>query len=173
MAEKKHGNPIQSGSMYLAWSNTRMAYVALRWAKAVGFIALNGVAGSIVYQTFNYTSHRQMFSLAFISLMMTGLNWVWLRLTRRTNAWIAFYVRKLEEMELASGTESGVLMFSDKEYLSRPQDKKGDKISASKHMNEMAVIILVIWFGFFLACLGSAIYLVGKGQSSLPVVIQK
>lgn len=164
MAVEKKGQPIPSGSMYLAWSNARMGYVALRWAKAVGFMALNGVGGTILYQNFTYSTARPLIALTMVCIAMAGFNFIWLHLTWRSNEWIEIYVRKLDEMEQASGTESGIIMFSDPEYLSRPQDQKKDKRSARRKLNEMATFIFIIWSGIGGMCFISAIYMLGRGK---------
>ncbi len=45
--EEKKGNPVPTGAMYIGLCQLRMQYVALRWQKAVAFMALNGVIGSV------------------------------------------------------------------------------------------------------------------------------
>jgi hypothetical protein len=163
MSEEKKSVPIPSGAMYIGLCQSRIQYVALRWQKALAFMALNGVMGNTMYQVANVSQANATFKVAGISAVAVYLNFMWLRLTDRSNSWIAYYTKALEDMEKISGTESGVLVFGNEKYLSRPVSADEDTSTFRRLVRELSAFIGALWFLALVFSVLWGVYLAGQG----------
>ena len=132
--------------MYIADAQTRMGYVQLRWQIAIPFMAANVALVGLLYSVFVWESALHG-ALNFGICSLGGANtYAWQRLFERINNWIRFHTARLEDMERAQGTESGVLIFSHPQYLSRPDgDEKRDRSTFHKILKRTIGAQLILW----------------------------
>ena len=155
---------VPAGAMYIGLNTARAQAANLRWQYAIVFMALNGVMGNACFQYFDRTGALALFPVILIAGLALYVNTLWRGLTDRANQWIEYYTTALESLEKV-GTESGVLVFAHKDYLSRPETEhlvRGHRFRRGiKTLND---IMLLVWFGALIALVLGAAVLYGQGK---------
>ncbi|HWO07584.1 MAG TPA: hypothetical protein VNM40_03295 [Candidatus Paceibacterota bacterium] len=118
--EGTDSEPVPSGAMYIGLCQTRAQAAVLRWQYAFVFMALNGVVGGWCLQLLKPPEVLWIFGVSAISIVMIFANYLFRGLVVRSNQWIDYFTIAIEHIEEKSGTETGVRVFSDPNYLSRP-----------------------------------------------------
>ncbi len=162
--QQRVGQPIQSGPMYIGLCQTRAQAAALRWQYAVVFMALNGVIGGWCLQLLDPSKVQVIGSIGIISLVMLGTNFLFRGLVSRANQWIDYFTIAIEKIESESGTESGVLVFSDPNYLSKDVTQSSVQgFRFRRGIRTLSDSMIAIWGGIFIATLAWGMYVAGQG----------
>lgn len=155
---------VPAGAMYIGLNTARAQAATLRWQYAIAFMALNGVMGNLCFQYFDRTNAMKLLPVILIAALAFYTNVLWRGLTDRANQWIEYYTSGLKSLE-EKGTESGVLVFAHKDYLSKPETEnivRGMRFRRGiKTLND---IMLGVWTGGFIALVLYAAILVGQGK---------
>ena len=111
-AEKKRIS-LPSGSQYIGICQSRAQASSLRLQRAIVFMAANAaLAGWFINLAEDMTKGRHVVYAAVICSLGSGLNFIWFRQILRENRFINFYTGCLAALEMAHGTETGVVIFS-------------------------------------------------------------
>jgi len=151
--------------MYIGLCQTRAQAAALRWQYAVVFMALNGAVGSVCFNYLDYHKAGRMFPIAIIAIFMLTGNGLFRGLVNRANQWIDYFTVAIEEIEKRAGTESGVLVFADVNYLAKETAERF--VHGLRFRNGIRALsdsMLLIWGGVFLGCVSWGAYIAGQGN---------
>ncbi len=158
------GSPVPSGAMYIGLCTTRAQSANLRWQKAIVFMALNGAIGGWCFQVFEYGKANTLFGIAFIALVMFGANLLFKGLVSRANQWIDYFTERIESIERAYGTESGVFVFADDNYLAKQSTEPLVRgLRFRQGIQTLSTCMIGIWGFIFLVSIIAGSYLRGAG----------
>jgi hypothetical protein len=160
--ESKDCKPVPSSSMYIGLCQTRAQAAVLRWQYAIVFMALNGVIGGWCFQLLRPDDMIRILGITLIALIMFFANLLFRGLVNRANQWIDYFTLAIEAVENKCGTETGIRVFSDPNYLSK--DVTQPLVRGFRFRQGIRTLcdgMLLIWGGVFLATLAWGSYVAG------------
>lgn len=162
MREEKIGTPIPSGSIYIGLCQSRAQASALRWQRAVVFIALNVPLANYVLSTgLQRNQTWDQYSLvALASLFGVALAHLWSGMVKREDKWIQFYTDRLVTIERTSGTESSILVFADESFPTVIRD--GKQISFKRGLSTLSNGVRWIWYFCCVSACVMAVFTLGQ-----------
>lgn len=152
---KSDEGPLPSGAMYIGICNLRAQSVRLRWQKIVVLITINLAVAGLCVRFITHTDPVHLGLFALVALLSIILNRLGYGLAERSNQWIVYYTEKLNAIEESYGTESGVLIFSDREYISKRETEHLVRgIRFRRGVESIVGIMLWLWrAAFFITCI--------------------
>ena len=163
----KQPEPVPSGSMYIGICNMRAQSVALRWQKTIVLATVNVTLMGVWVQYVSSATWTTSVGLCVVAFAFSGLNARYAHgLAERSSQWIEYYTEKLRMIEDVHGTESGVRIFSDPEYISRMEmEHKVRGIRFRKGMQGIVSGIAATWLVLGIASALVVAYNLGKAST--------
>lgn len=161
--EPPKGSPVPSGAMYIGLCTTRAQSANLRWQKAIVFMALNGAVSGWCFQLFSYESGTKLLGIALIAAIMIAINFLFRGLVNRANQWIDYFTVSIEDIELKYGTESGITVFANEQYLAKQAAESLVKgLRFRQGIKTLSEAMLVLWVLVLIFALAGGAYILGK-----------
>ena len=156
---------VPSGAMYIGLCQLRAQSASLRWQYAIVFMALNAAMGNLCYQLLALEGRLKLITIVLTAAAAILINFLWRGLVDRANQWIEHYTAVLRAIEKARGTESGVFVFGDDQFLSYKETEslvKGMRFRTG--IERLTDLVLAAWIAVVLACGLWGMYLAGLGK---------